>query len=145
MKKVLKTSIDAQEDIKAILDSTSLPSMISGQIRQNMRVLNSTKEDVTIGTLLWDGAQIQSGVIIINVHVPNLAGQYGEGGSIMDKTQPNIPRLKEIGSVIASALDFYEGIDFSLRLRNPGHLESFGSEWIYAIEVNYIFLRRDVL
>ncbi|MDM1049377.1 hypothetical protein [Sphingobacterium hotanense] len=144
MKKSLKTSLDAQADVKALLDATALPAMITGQIRHNMRMLNSTKEDITIGTLYWDGDQSQSGIINVNIHVPNLKGQYGEGGSTQDRTQPNIPRFLELAAIAVPVLDFHNGLDFSLRLRNPGKLENFGNDWIYNIQVDYNYLRIDI-
>lgn len=144
MEKSLKTSLDAQADVKALLDATALPGVITGQIRHNMRMLNSTKEDITIGTLYWDGDQSQSGIINVNIHVPYLKGQTGEGGSTMDKTQPNIPRFLEIAAIAVPVLDFHIGFDFSLRLRNPGKLENFGNDWIYNIQVDYNYLRIDI-
>ncbi len=144
MKKSLKTSFDAQADVKVLLDATALPAMITGQIRHNMRMLNSNNEDIIINTLYWDGDQSQSGIINVNIHVPYLKGQTGEGGSTMDKTQPNIPRFLELAAIAVPVLDFHNGFDFSLRLRNPGKLENFGNDWIYNIQVDYNYLRIDI-
>lgn len=144
MEKSLKTSLIAQDDVKKLLDATALPSMITGQIRHNMRVLNSTKEDIIINTLYWDGDQLQSGIINVNIHVPNLKGQLAEGGSAQDRTQPNIARYLELAAVAVPVLDFHDGFDFSLRLRNPGKLENFGNEWLYNIQVDYNYLRIDI-
>lgn len=144
MEKSLKTSLIAQADIKALLDATLLPEMITGEIRHNMRVLNSTKEDVIINTLIWDGDQLQSGIFNVNIHVPNLKGQLAEGGSAQDRTQPNIPRFLELAAIAVPVLDFHDGFDFSLRLRTPGKLENYGNDWLYNIQVDYNYLRIDI-
>lgn len=144
MEKTIKSSLEAQGDIKARLASTSLPSMISGQIRQNMRVLGSTKEDIVINTLIWDADQFQGGIFNVNIHVPNLKNQTAENPTAKDNTQPDIARFEQLGKVASGVLDYYEGEDFSLRLRSPGKLENYGTEWIYNIQVEYLFLREDI-
>lgn len=141
LRRAIKQSIDAQNDVKSLLESSALAFMITGQIRNNMRVLNSSKEDIIITTLFWDADQIQSGIITINIFVPNLIQQVGNS---VDRTQPNIPRYLELSSIVVGVLDDYHGDDFSLTLRNPGKLETNGTESLYNIEVNYIFLRTDL-
>ncbi len=143
MMRSLKNSVDAMEDVRVVLVNAGLPSL-TGEIRLFQRKLGSSKEDCVINTLIWDAEQMQGGVLNVNFHVPNLSGQVGENPTAKDSTQPNIPRMKELGKVAADKLDAYEGFDFSLRLRDPGQVENFGTQWMYNIQVEYTFLRTDI-
>jgi len=140
----LKSSVEGMEDVKLVLESAGIPQMITGEIRLFQRKLGSTKEDCVINTLIWDAEQKQGGVLNVNFHVPNMPGQVGENPSAKDNTQPNIPRMEQLGKVAADKLDAYEGFDFSLRLRDPGQVENFGTQWMYNIQVDYSFLRTDI-
>lgn len=139
----MKQSIEAQEDVRVVLLNAGVDDLLSGSIRLNMRKLGSTKEDVVINTLYWDGDQVQSGILNVNIHVPNLAGQTGENPTAVDRTQPNIQRFQQIADLIIPALQGYSGADFLLHIRQPGKLENYGTEWLYNIEVEYIHLRKD--
>ena len=137
----MKQSIEAQEDVKTVLMNAGVESVLTGSIRLNTRKLGSTKEDVVLNTLYWDGGHVQSGILNVNIHVPNLAGQVGENPTAKDNTQPNIARFQQIADLIIPALQGYSGVDFLLHLRQPGKLENYGSEWLYNIQVEYIHLR----
>lgn len=137
----MKQSIQAQKDVRTVLVNAGVESVLTGSIRLNTRKLGSTKEDVVINTLYWDGDQVQSGILNVNIHVPNLAGQVGDNPTAKDNTQPNITRFQQIAELIIPALQGYSGADFLLHLRQPGKLENYGTEWLYNIEVEYIHLR----
>ncbi|MCL7987730.1 hypothetical protein M8998_07250 [Sphingobacterium sp. lm-10] len=144
MKRELKSSVDGMEDVKLVLFSAGIADMLSGEIRLLQRKLNSAKEDCVINTLIWDADQVQGGILNVNFHVPNLTGQRGDNPTAVDNTQPNIPRLHELGKVAATALDGFEGFDFSLKLRDPGQVDNHGNQWIYNIQVEYTFLRTEL-
>lgn len=139
----MKQSIQAQEEVRVILVNAGVEDLLSGSIRLNTRKLGSTKEDVVINTLYWDGDQVQSGILNVNIHVSNLAGQVGENPTAKDNTQPNISKFQEIADLIIQALQGYSGADFLLHLRQPSKLENYGTEWLYNIQVEYIHLRKD--
>lgn len=144
MDKTIKTDLDAMNDIRLLLEDAGIPALITGEIRIIQRRLDSAKEDCVINTLLWDADQFQGGVFNINFHVPNLSGQVGENPTAVDKTQPDVERMVELGKIAVAALDDHHGYDFSLKLRNPGTVEGNGStEWLYNIQVDYIHLRTD--
>lgn len=137
----MKQSITAQEEVRQVLVDAGVELLINGSIRLNMRKLSSTKEDIVINTLYWDGDQVQEGILNINVHVPNLT-QQSDNPTVTDKTQPNIARFQAIGQAIIDAVQGYSGVDFLIHLRQPGKLENYGIEWLYNIQVEYIHLRR---
>lgn len=142
--KVLKNSIEGMKDVKSVLIVAGIEDLITGEIRLFQRKLGSTKEDCVINTLIWDAEQIQGGVLNINFHVPNLPGSSAENPTVVDNTQPDIERMEYLGRIASSKLDGYIGPNFSLKLRDPGHIENFGTQWLYNIQVEYTFLRTDI-
>lgn len=142
--KTIKTDLDAMNDIRSLLVKAGIPDLITGEIRIIQRRLGSSKEDCVIGCRIWDADQFQTGLFNVNFHVPNLTGQVGENPTAVDKTQPNIDRMVELGKIALSVLDDYHGGDFALSIRNPGTVSYVGGiEWLYKIEVNYLHLRTD--
>lgn len=139
----MKQSIEAQEDVREILVKSGIAEHISGSIRLNLRKLDSSKEDIVINTLYWDGSQVQSGILNVNIHVPNLVGQTGENPTAVDSTQPNIERFRDIADLVIQALQGYSGKDFLIHIRQPGKLENYGLEWLYNIQIEYIHLQKD--
>lgn len=144
IKRAIKSSIDGMEDVKLVLISAGIADMITGEIRLMQRKLGSSREDCVINTLIWDAEQIQGGILNVNFHVPNLTNQRAENPTAVDNTQPNIPRMRELGEIAVAAMDGFEGFDFSLKLRDPGQVENYGTQWMYNTQVEYTFLRRDI-
>lgn len=75
---------------------------LTGEIRKQGRALNSVLEDIIINALPIDNAQLQSAVININVHVPNILVGTGE---VQDESQPNLKRIKELTDLCIAAVD----------------------------------------
>ncbi len=144
MERRIKSVFDAMDDIQGVLIADGIPQLITGEMRTVQRRLGSTKEDIVTNSLIFDAKQKQGGIFNINFHTPNLKNQSAENPTAKDNTQPDIARMRFIGDKIAKSVDDYYGYDFSLRLRNPGELEGFGTEWLYNIQVEYSFLRTDI-
>jgi len=144
MKKLIKTDFQAKRDIKQVLLNSGIDLLISGEIRTAQRRLGSTKEDLVLNSATYDADQAQEGLFNINIHVPNLKNQTAENPTAKDNTQPDEPRMEEIAELIVAAVDDYHGFDFSLKLKNPGELVGFGTDWLYNIQVYYNFLRTDI-
>lgn len=137
-KRSLITAEDVcQEIISLIGSATDLG--VSGEVRTMTRRFQSKLEDVIVSPLVFDAEQVQRGVFLINIHVPNLLNQQG-GGSGVDNTQPNMVRFEEIASIIRAKIDETE----SISLRTPGELIPDGQNWFYSIQVQVIYLRKDV-
>jgi len=120
IEKTIKTDLDAMNDIRVLLEDAGIPALITGEIRIIQRRLDSAKEDCVINTLLWDADQFQGGVFNINFHVPNLSGQVGENPTTVDKTQPDVDRMGELGKIAVAALDDHHVYVYSLIPRNSG-------------------------
>lgn len=140
MNKYLKNDIEMQEDIYNLLHNTELPSIISGGIYKFARPMDSSKEDIVIGTLFINAKQLQIGVFNINIYVPNLPAEISENPSALDTAQPNIERMKEIGEAAVRILQKSNPFDFSLKIVKPGVIEGYQLDWFYNIQIEYTHL-----
>lgn len=67
------TSSEIEQDFYLMLKGSGLETDISGSIyKSGMRHLDSKNEDVVITFLAGISEQMQSGVIVINIYVPNI-------------------------------------------------------------------------
>lgn len=140
----IKTSMDAMQEIKSVLDSSAQVSgvNINGEVRIASRKLNSTKEDIIINTATFSSAQIQEGVFNVNVHLPNLKGQASENPTMIDNTQPNLDRIIEIGNAVVSAMNEAWLFDSHFSMDNGAIIERDANDWYVNIRVRYYALRQ---
>lgn len=104
----MKTTLDFETFIFGILKPLNLA--ISGGVYLNKRVFGSKAEDVVINSLPVTNDNLQSAIVNVNIHVPNL--KLNTNGQT-DNTQPDRVRLNEIAAPVLEALnECYEG-DFS--------------------------------
>lgn len=130
-----KTLITANEAAKEVFDVLKASSIsISGNIYLDSRPLNSDKEDIVVRTLAMGADQRQSGIVNVNIHVPNLH-------LIGDNTQPDRSRLNTIGNACLYALDDVWGRNFNFHLQNAGTMETDGKEWFLNIRVRFNSIR----
>lgn len=94
------TTFDLVDIVYDRLKTGSLQEEITGDVYKQQRPLNSTKEDVDINALPVINAQVQSAVINVNIHAPNLSVII-DGRT--DTEQPDWERLKYL-CVIAVAM-----------------------------------------
>ena len=145
MSKILKTAIESVNDVKTLLDQADVSSNVglTGEIRLINLKLNSSFEDIVIFCNGSGSSQITENIIHINIHVPNLKNQPSGVPNSTDNTQPNIPRMEEIGKAIMNVVDDYRGYDFFLKLENSGEVIPNGSKWYYNVVLRYFYLRSD--
>jgi hypothetical protein len=98
----MKTSLDRIDVVWQLLNGSSLKSNINGVVCKTRRPAGSTNEDVVINSLFVDNEQLQSGIINVNLYIPNKAQKFGE---IQDNSQPNFARLKELVTIAVELLD----------------------------------------
>lgn len=68
-----KTGLQIQDDIFSMIDSSSLKQTISGKIyKGGMRPLNAKTEDAVVTFLTGFNSQIQTGVVNVNIYVPDI-------------------------------------------------------------------------
>jgi hypothetical protein len=88
---------------KLVADSfLTAAGITSNQVRKYNRALDSNVEDIVITSLPITNNQLQTGIVNVNVHVPNLqvSGPTGQ-----DNSQPDIVRIKQISDLVILALD----------------------------------------
>lgn len=84
--------------------ASAIKTAISGDVYKGQRPLNSDKEDVTINSLPITADQLQKCVANVNVFVPDLTVNTGQG----EETVPNYARLEVLEGIALSALKEYQ-------------------------------------
>lgn len=140
-----KTDIAAMSDIKNVLEMSDVKTnaTLTGDIFLMNRKLNSDKEDIVINTIVAGSEQISIGFFNINIHVPNLKNQTSGVPNSIDNTQPNIPRMEDIGNLVMEVMDDYRGDDFFIQLESFGEVIPNNGKWYYNIVLRYQYLRTD--
>ena len=73
-----KTASEIESDLYALINSSALKATITGQIyRAGYRPLNAKTEDAVISFLTGLDAQIQTGVLMVNVYVADIDNGSG--------------------------------------------------------------------
>lgn len=75
----MKTAIDIERDFIDIINRSKLAKELKGGIyRKELRPINSDKEDLVISLLSGEDGQIQSGIVIASIYVPDVdyKGRY---------------------------------------------------------------------
>lgn len=124
--------VDAINEIIGLLSGSPLKSAISGTI-DVQRPINSTKEDVAVGTLPITFDQLQSGIVNVNLHVPNI--KVTQNG-IQNVQYPNRPRFKVLCPLVYTALQDKKTENLYITLIN--------SQLMYEEESSYMNFRVEV-
>lgn len=103
---MIKTGSQVATDFFHFVKGSPLAGMVGGSVYKGpTRPLNQVAEDIVVRFLAGTDAQIQNGVVIVNVFVPNL-----RNGS------PNLGRCEEIETAAAEWLDGLQDFDgYSVR------------------------------
>lgn len=90
----MKTEKQIERDFFHFVKNSDLASKISGKVyRGGMRPTGSDKEDIIVKFLAGLDLQIQSGVVVVNIYVPDI--------SIPDRKVENMARIGELqGSLL---------------------------------------------
>jgi hypothetical protein len=98
----MKTTFDVEDIIWQHLNGSSLDSAITGNIYKVKRPFNSNVEDVVINVLPLNNLELQTGVINVNIFVPNFVINVNQA---QDHTQPNRARLKLLTGLAIGLLE----------------------------------------
>lgn len=91
-----KTAEEIEEDVFKLLAVSEVATEISGGVyRDGMRPFNSNNEDAVINFLTGLDGQKQSGIVNVNVYVPDI----DMGDNLLVK---NTARCKELGQILLS-------------------------------------------
>ena len=89
-----KTSKQVESDIRKLIQDSTLYTMISGEVYRNgLRPRDSQKEDAVVIFSSGLPNQIQTGVVIINLFVPDI-DPYGDGVFVEDGKR--VERLEQL-------------------------------------------------
>lgn len=88
----MKSTIDFEDLIWLHLKGGNLSKEITGKLWKQERPVNSYQEDVVINSLPVNNFQLQTSVINVNIHVPNLSIKNND---VQEKI-PNTVRLNQL-------------------------------------------------
>lgn len=132
----MKTGNDSVNDVYSLLNLPALTSVITGNIYKYHKPLNSKKINVVINSLTLSNAPLQSGIVNVNIHAPNLPASEIDG--VSDSNFPNSTLLNDLAKIAIHLLDtqwretFHTDVDTS-----PNMLQDNDGTWYINIRVNY--------
>ena len=94
--------LEAVDKIYQHLVTGPVSALISGRVYKNGRPINSRSEDIVINSLGLNNTQLQTGVLNVNIHVPNEKLRIN---GIETNDQPNHIRQLAITAIVLSELD----------------------------------------
>lgn len=142
----IKTAIGAMRDVIDVIKGSSIQisTGMTGDVFITSRPLSSKAEDIVINCPAAGAEQVTQILININTHVPNLS-MVPSGGApnAIDKTQPDLDRMEEIGALVMEVFRNYRGFDFFTRLENRGEVMPDGKGGhFYNVLIWYTYLQR---
>lgn len=97
---MIKTEIQIERDFYSFVENSDLGKAIEGKVyRSEMRPADAKTEDLVIKFLAGLDGQIQTGVVILNLYVPDIP--FGSDG----KYAPNKSRIGELEELILSFIE----------------------------------------
>ena len=119
---MIKTEQQIERDFYSFIKDSSLGQAVKGGIyRAEMRPADATTEDLVIKFLSGTDEQVQTGVVVINLYVPDITSS--DGRKVKDAT-----RIAELEELILSFVD--DNADTEYWLRTDGTPTSMYNEEI---------------
>ncbi|MCX6222483.1 MAG: hypothetical protein NTZ69_16040 [Bacteroidia bacterium] len=104
-----KTGLQIQDDIFSVIDTSSLKQTIAGKIyKGGMRPINAKTEDAVVTFLTGLNGQIQTGVVNVNIYVPDIA--IGSDGQLVC----NIPRCRTLEIAILQIAEALKASEYKI-------------------------------
>lgn len=104
----MKTSSQIERDFFAYIANSAIGQNIGGSVyRSGMRDWNAKTEDAVVKFLAGEDEQIQTGVVILNIYVPDII--YSNG------SRPNHARIAEIEELINSFFDDFDSTEYWIK------------------------------
>lgn len=116
----MKTGLNMVQDVFNLLNVPAINDIITGAGYMFERPKNSMKQDYVVNSLALTNAQVQNGVVNINIHCPNLEDVVIDG--IPDETMPDIEAFNTITNAIMPIIQDVNGFDFHIAPLNSGIL-----------------------
>lgn len=102
----MKTEMQIERDFFTFIKNGTIGNSIRGNVyRSEMRPANAVSEDAIVKFLSGYDAQIQSGIILLHVYVPDL--NMNDGRTVADKT-----RIGEIEKIITDFVRDFDSAEY---------------------------------
>lgn len=116
----MKTGHEIEGDIMGFIKGLPLSSAIGGSVyRSGVRPRGSETEDLVVIFTTGDGAQFQSGVVTLNIYVPDIY-PYGKGTPV-----ENIARTETLERAVVDSIESLRGLaklgGYRITLRDTVH------------------------
>lgn len=109
----MKTTYKVVEILIGHLVAIGIESEIDGDIYR-VRPMNSKQSDIVVNALPIDNEQLQSGILNVNIHVPNLVVNVN---SVQDNSQPDTEKMEAITEKVIAAIDEVWDADYSFHVQ----------------------------
>lgn len=114
------TTLDILDIVWNRLDGSQLKTAIIGGLYKHRRPAGSQKEDVVINSLSINNLQLQSAIVNVNIHVPNITIEVN---GVQDSSQPNFTRLQELAAIAVEVLSEVWADDYNYDVQQQVLLE----------------------
>lgn len=134
-----RTSLDAINILYLFIAGSELMTGIhkpNGGLYKQQRPINSVQEDVVINSITLNHLQVQSGVLNVNIHVPNLALAMA---GIVDTTQPNFARLTQLGAIASGLLNcvWEPSGEWTFEVQQDNIFEDVNNQYYLNFRINF--------
>lgn len=118
-----KTGQQIEDDVFMLLKNSILKTTVSGDVYKfGIRPRNSEKEDVVVKFITGLDNQIQTGVVLVNIFIPDIS--IGKDGVKVR----NINRCKEIETIANEWVNSLKGLEYKFSLAST--IQTFEDEEI---------------
>ena len=96
-----KSGLEVERDVFALVNASPIKSAIKGSLYRNgMRPINSITEDAVVSFMTGLDGQFQTGVVTINIYVPDI--DNGQGAKVKDLNR--CLYMETIGNTLVQSL-----------------------------------------
>lgn len=116
----MMTTLDLVDIVWQRVNGSLLKTEISGGVFKHRRPAGGQNEDVVINSLPINGLQLQSAIINVNIHVPNILINVN---GVQDNSQPNHIRLQELAAMATTVLSDVWADDYNYDVQQQTMIE----------------------
>lgn len=131
---MIKTAIDIERDFFVSVKASALGAAIHGDVYyREMRPADAKTEDIIVKFLAGLDEQVQTGVIILNIYVADIA--HGSNGRMVE----NRPRVAELMTLIRQYVEGFDNAEYAINSGStPKSVKAEGiSQHIITARVNF--------
>ena len=132
---MIKTGSQIERDFYTLINASSLGKSIKGKVyRPEMRPADATSEDIIVKFLAGEDEQVQTGVVICNIYVPDVI--KAKGRKVIDHA-----RIAELELLVLSFVENFDSSEYLIK--TDGSMQTYLNEEIdqHLISVRIKFQR----